>query len=156
MQLTSSAFLHNGVIPMHYTCEGARVSPPLAIEGVPPNTRSLVLIVDDPDVPRALRPDGVFDHWVFYNIPSSTTAIPKGGTVGEQGLNSAGKAGYAPPCPPKQHEPNTHRYIFTLYALDESDLAFSVPPTKNNLLQRIEGHVIAKAELIGLYQKQGE
>lgn len=159
MELTSSAFANNGSIPPRYTCDGAGSSPPLGISGVPAGAQSLALVIDDPDVPKALKADGVFDHWVLYDLPAGGQAsrlyiaagsVPEGAVMG---LNGAGKASYYPPCPPKQYEPSEHRYIFTLYALDEANLSFANPPTKDALLQRIEGHIIAQTQLVGRYKR---
>lgn len=154
MQLTSTAFAHNATIPAIYTCDGSRDrNPPLTISGVPENAVTLVLIMDDPDVPKVLKQDGVFDHWVLYNIPPNTTEVPEGTHVGSVGQNGRGEQAYTGPCPPKEYEPSEHRYVFTLYALDIR-IQFEQPPTKAALLSRIQGHVVAQAQLIGRYKKQ--
>lgn len=150
--LTSTAFVNNGAIPQVYTCDGESKSPPLGISGVPEGAVSLVLIAEDPDVPKDLMPAGVFDHWVMYNIPPSTTHIPEGGSVGVMGANTSGKNAYAAPCPPKQYEPAQHRYIFRLYALN-TKLSLPVGAKKDDVLHSIEGHVMAQAMLIGVYQR---
>jgi len=154
MELTSTAFAHQGSIPAAYTCDGSRgTNPPLQIKDVPQGAATLVLVMDDPDVPRVLKADGVFDHWVLYNIPPDTTEIPQGASVGSVGINGAGTQTYTGPCPPKDYEPSEHRYVFTLYATDVV-LQFEQAPTKSDVLSNIQGHIIAQTELIGLYKKQ--
>jgi len=154
IQLTSSAFEYNGSIPSKYTCdENGRLSPPLSISGVPEKTVSLALIMDDPDVPKQLRPEGVFDHWVLFNIPATTKEIPEGTSVGTLGANSGGVSTYTGPCPPSQYEPSEHRYVFKLYALD-AELDLEPGATKEKVLEAMRGHVIADAELIGRYKRQ--
>ena len=152
MNLTSSAFEHGGPIPQKYTCDGEGAHPPLSIADVPEAARSLALVVDDPDVPKEVKADGVFDHWVLYNIPVSTTEIPEGETVGDQGKNGMGQLGYVPPCPPPQYEPPKHRYVFTLYALD-TDLSIA-DPTKEELLAAVQGHILEQTQLIGKYERK--
>lgn len=153
MKLTSTAFQQGGTIPTKYTCDGTRyLSPPLSISGAPENTESLVLIMDDPDVPKELIPEGVFDHWVVYSIPAGTTEIPEGGGVGVLGANGRDDLAYTGPCPPTEYEPSEHRYVFRVYALD-TELSFERPPTKAKVLEAIEGHVIGRAELIGKYKR---
>lgn len=152
LTLTSSAFPNGGTIPATYTCDGDNTSPPLQIAGVPEEAVSLVLIMDDPDVPTAVKPDGVFDHWVVYNIPPSTTEIKAGETAGVEGLNGRGDTGYVGSCPPPEYEPTEHRYFFKLYALDKM-LAFETAPGKSDVLAAIAGHVIAETELVGRYER---
>ena len=155
MQLTSPAFTDGQPIPTLYTCDGSRtLSPELGISGVPDGATSLVLIVHDPDVPKVLRPDGVFDHWVMYGIDPKTTVIPEGGTPGAQGENGRGEATYTGPCPPPEYEPTMHRYIFTLYATNLGTLNFIKAPTKADLLAAIEGHVLETAVLTGTYDRK--
>ena len=154
MQLTSAAFTHNGFIPSVYTCEGTNTNPSLTIADVPAGARSLALIVDDPDVPKVVKPDGVFDHWVLYNIPTTTATIPADGYVGSMGMNSGGSQGYTGPCPPSQYQPRQHRYVFTLYAVDYV-LQFQTPPTKDEVVKALQGHILAQAQLVGRYQKKG-
>ena len=144
MKLSSPAFQHNGAIPSEFTCDGSGVSPPLTISDVPKNTKSLVLISDDPDAPV-----GTWDHWVSFNIPPSTTQIPKGTEPkGVAGKNSWGKEGYGGPCPPS----GTHRYLFKLYALD---IGLNLPPgsAKKDIEIAMKGHIIEKTELTGLYKR---
>jgi Raf kinase inhibitor-like YbhB/YbcL family protein len=153
LSITSPAFEHNGRIPSKYTCDGDRsVNPPLAFSGVPDGTKSLALIVDDPDVPKQLRPDGVFDHWVLFNIPPSAHGIVEGGTAGTAGANGSGASAYTGPCPPPQYEPSEHRYVFVLYALD-SDLPLKAGATKPEVLKAMEGHIIKQSQLIGKYKR---
>lgn len=152
VDLTSPAFMHEQNIPTEFTAAGSGAFPPLHIAAVPPATTSLALIVDDPDVPKSRRPSGIFDHWVVWNLPPSTTAIERLDAVpGIVGLNSRGEHGYVPPGPP----PGTgsHRYYFTLYALDCS-LTLDPATTKDELLAAIDGHIITTAVLLGRYETQ--
>ena len=155
--LTSPAFEHNGKIPAQYTCDGDReLSPPLAISGAPEGTKSLVLIMDDPDIPQIAKDSygiEVFDHWILFNIPSDTTEIPESGTTGTAGANTRGDTQYTGPCPPPEHEPSEHRYIFTLYALDTS-LNLPSGATKIEVLAALAPHLIEKTELIGRYSRK--
>jgi Raf kinase inhibitor-like YbhB/YbcL family protein len=153
MTLTSDAFKPNGHIPLKYTCEGADVSPPLAWEGVPNGTKSLVLIIEDPDAPDPKAPKTVWVHWVVYNIPPSTESLPE--NVGKArlpqgallGVNDFEKTEFGGPCPPI----GRHRYFHKLYALDITlDLRGA---TKSQIERAMQGHVLANAELIGTYQK---
>jgi hypothetical protein len=153
--LTSPAFTHMGSIPVICTCEGRDESPALAWTGVPPITQSFVLIVDDPDAPDPAAPKMTWVHWLLYNLPPQVTALVEGVTPSAlptgtlDGLNDWKRTGYGGPCPPI----GRHRYFFKLYALDVvlPDLHH---PTKPRLEAAMEGHVIAKAELVGTYQKQ--
>lgn len=155
MTLTSPAFQDGQPVPKTYTCDGDRkLSPPLSIAGVPAGAASLVLIVDDPDVPKALKPDGVFDHWVMYGVDPKTREIPEGTAPGAQGMNGRGEAAYTGPCPPPEYEPTKHRYVFTLYATDLGALNFIKAPTKADILAAIEGHVLEKAVLTGMYDRK--
>ena len=140
----SSAFEKNTKIPSKYTCDGDDISPPLTFEGVPKEAKTLVLIVDDPDAPR-----GTFDHWVVWNIPAFISKIEENNAPsGIEGLNGAGKAGYFGPCPPS----GTHRYFFKVYALDTA-LSLGANSRKKDVEVAMEGHVLAKGELIGLYRR---
>ena len=145
MKLTSPAFTNNSQIPSEYTCDGADLSPPLSISEVPSNTKSLVLIMDDPDAPV-----GTWDHWVAFNIPPSTKQIAKG-TEPEDigGKNSWGRTGYGGPCPPS----GTHRYFFKLYALD-AVLNLPESSTKKDLERAMQGHIIEQAQLMGTYKRR--
>jgi Raf kinase inhibitor-like YbhB/YbcL family protein len=129
------------------------VNPPLEIEHVPEEAQSLVLIMNDPDVPKAIKPDGNFDHWVLYDIPPETTEIPAGTTVGTPGKNGAGKTEYAAPCPPKEYEPSEHRYFFKLYALDTM-LNLPAGASRTDVEEAMRGHVIAETQLVGKYKRK--
>jgi len=104
-------------------------------------------------VPKALHADGVFDHWVLFNIPAETREIPEGGSVGIAGANGAGKNAYTGPCPPPQYEPSEHRYVFKLYALD-SELPLQAGATKADVEKVMEGHIVAQTELVGTYKRK--
>lgn len=153
LALTSPAFVANGSIPAVHTCEGRDQSPPLAWSGVPAGTKSLALIVDDPDAPDPKAPKTTWVHWVVYDIPPSATSLPAGASHGalppgtQQGLNDWKRPAYGGPCPPV----GRHRYVHKLYALDTTlDLR---GPTKADLEKAMEGHVLARGELIGTYEK---
>ncbi len=143
MMLSSGAFTNNSKIPAKYTCDGENVSPPLEISEVPVNTKSIVLIVDDPDAPV-----GDWVHWLVWNISASVTviegALPEGAI---QGKNDFGNNSYGGPCPPG----GTHRYQFKLYALDTT-LNLPEETRKGQLEKAMEGHVLDKATLTGLYR----
>ena len=152
MKLSSSAFLDGGIIPLKYSCEGDRfLSPPLEFQDVPEETKSLVLIMEDPDVPKEVREDQLFVHWVLFNISPDTKVLNEGESVGTLGSNTRGEARYTGPCPPSEYEPSEHRYIFTLYALDTTLDVEEVD--KETILQAIEGHVLDEAVLVGKYKK---
>jgi Raf kinase inhibitor-like YbhB/YbcL family protein len=151
--LSSSAFKSGASIPSTYTCDEQQVSPPLTISGAPAGTKSYVLIVEDPDVPKKIKPDGVFLHWVVFNIPGYTTDIVEGHAIGVAGANGTGKPGYVGPCPPKEYQPTEHRYIFTLYALD-TELSLPAGASKAAVMKAMQGHMLAQTDLIGLYQKK--
>lgn len=157
LRLSSPVFENGETIPAKYTCDGDRkLSPPLTISGVPEGTKSLVLVMDDPDIPTAVREARgieVFDHWVLFNIPAGTKEIPEGTIVGTEGLNTAGTSGYTGPCPPPEYEPNEHRYIFKLYALDEP-LTLLAGATKSEVLEALASHIIEEAEIIGRYSRK--
>lgn len=142
LDITSSAFRHENYIPHVYTCEGDNINPPLRINDVPEETRSLVLIIDDPDAPGK-----TFDHWVVWNILPETT-IDEDSIPGTVGRNSARENKYCGPCPPS----GTHRYFFKVYALDKL-LDLEMDSGKKAVEQAMEGHVLAYGELIGLYKK---
>lgn len=152
--LTSPAFADDASIPPKYTCDGNKeISPPLVITGVPDGTKSLALIMDDPDVPKSVKPDGMFDHWILFNIPAQTMGLVEGESAGVPGKNSVGTTTYINPCPPPQFDPPEHRYIFTLYALDMM-LSLSAGASKAEVLQAMQGHIVAQTRLIGRYQRQ--
>ena len=154
LTLRSTAFTNGGEIPSKYTCEGEDIAPPLEWEGVPEKTRSLVLIIDDPDAPDPKAPRMTWVHWVLYNIPPDTGGLPEGVTsVGlppetEEGLNDWKRTGYGGPCPPV----GRHRYFHKLYALDTILKGMDMP-TKTQIETAMRGHVIAKTELVGTYKK---
>lgn len=152
MRITSTAFGAGSSIPARYTCDDGEESPPLAIEGVPEGAASLALVMEDPDVPKTLRADGLYVHWVLYDIPAATRAVPEGGTPGTLGQNTAGERAYAGPCPPPQYEPREHRYVFTLYALDTM-LGLREGASKEELLTAMEGHILGTAQLVGRYAR---
>jgi Raf kinase inhibitor-like YbhB/YbcL family protein len=151
--LTSTAFTHQGAIPTEYTCEGADVSPPLSWTNLPPGTKSLALIVDDPDAPDLAAPKMTWVHWVIYNLPPTTNDLLEGASVLPegtlQGLNDWQRTSYVGPCPPI----GRHRYFHNLYALD-SVLPDLGRPTKTILEKALTGHILGQAELVGTYEKQ--
>ncbi len=150
MYLESPAFKNNENIPAIYTCDGESISPPLVMSGVPERTKSIALLVHDPDVPKDLKPDGMYDHWVLYNIPPQALIIPENDpSIGTAGKNGSGKTSYTGPCPPDKE----HRYFFKAYALD-AELAFPTPPTRAEVEEAMKGHIIAEAELMGKYNKK--
>jgi Raf kinase inhibitor-like YbhB/YbcL family protein len=150
MKITSTAFRDGAKIAALYTCEGQNISPPLAWSGAPEGTRSLALIMDDPDAPS-----GIFTHWVVFNIPPESQNLPAAaksanlpaGTL--QGRNSYGTTSYGGPCPPPG---SPHHYRFTLYALDQP-AALAAGATREQLLGATRSHVLAQARLVGLYQR---
>lgn len=145
MKLTSPAFVHNSNIPSEYTCDGSDTSPELYIADAPKNAKSLVLINDDPDAPV-----GTWDHWIVFNIPPATAKISKGQEpAGVGGKNSWGRTGYGGPCPPS----GVHRYFFKLYALDTM-LNLNEGATKKEIEAAMQGHIIAKTELMGTYKRK--
>ena len=149
MKIESSAFGHNQPIPEKYTCDGEDINPPLEFLDVPANTKSLALIMEDPDVPRSIRPDGIWDHWIIFNILPNTQAIVEGGLiVGTLGTNTGGNLGYGGPCPPDRE----HRYYFKLFALD-SLLGLSEGATKQDLFVVMKNHILEQAELMGTYKR---
>lgn len=148
--LTSSAFENDGSIPSVYTCDEKQISPPLSISGAPTGTQSFVLIMEDRDVPKNLKPDGVFLHWTAFNIPASTADIAAGEIVGTRGASGNGVAGYVGPCPPPNYDPAEHRYYFDLYALD-TVLNLSERADISALRATMDGHVLAQTTLVGRY-----
>jgi Raf kinase inhibitor-like YbhB/YbcL family protein len=156
LAIASPAFRHSGEIPAVHTCEGEDTSPPLQWSGVPAGARSLALVVDDPDAPDPKAPRMTWVHWVLYDIPPATIALPAAATAKDlpagtrEGLNDWKRSGYGGPCPPV----GRHRYFFKLYALD-TVLPDLRTPTKAALEKAIAGHVLAKAELVGTYEKRG-
>lgn len=150
LALSSSAFSPGESIPVIYTCDGENISPPLSIVGVPENTESLVLVVEDPDVPKSIREDGMWDHWIVFDIAPDTTAVaedavPSGAVLGTTTSNSLE---YSGPCPPDRE----HRYFFRLLALDTT-LSLPEGILKDDLLKKARSHVIDSAELMGRYER---
>lgn len=150
LTITSSAFDDGEMIPRRYTCDGDDLSPPLTWSDVPDDVRSLALICDDPDAPM-----GTFVHWVLFNLPADARQLPEGVAAQAslengalQGNNDFGNIGYGGPCPPG----GTHRYKFKLYALDQP-LDLQSGAKKSDLLEAMEGHVLADAQLMGKYSR---
>jgi Raf kinase inhibitor-like YbhB/YbcL family protein len=154
LTIRSSAFKEGGGIPRKYTCEGDDVSPPLEFQGVPQGAKSLALVAHDPDAPDPAAPRMDYVHWVLYDLPPDTKGLPERVTESAlpkgtlQGLNDWKKTGYGGPCPPI----GRHRYYFVLYALD-SVLPDLGKPTRQALERAFSGHLLAKAETMGTYQK---
>ncbi len=143
MKLTSPEFQNNKLIPKKFTCQGDDVSPPLIIEDIPAEAKSLALIVDDPDATT-----GAWVHWVVFDIPV-VSKIEENSIPGKQGTNDFGRKDYGGPCPPS----GTHRYFFKIYALAEK-LNLDEGIRKEDLEEIMQEHVLEKTELIGLYKKQ--
>lgn len=153
LSLTSPAFEDGGLIPSKYTCDGENINPELHIEGVPEGTKSLVLVMDDPDIPDAVKESrGIekFDHWVLYNIDPATTVIPEGAPVGSLGKNSRGEEAYTGACPPDRE----HRYIFRLYALS-GKLNFIAAPTLEEVETAAKSMSLGEAVLVSHYERTG-
>jgi len=155
-RIESGSFRHNEMIPVRYTCDGRDISPSLTWSGIPAGTKSLVLIVDDPDAPDPAAPKMTWVHWILYNIPPevpgleeniSAASLPAGT---KEGINDWGRTGYGGPCPPM----GRHRYFFKLYALDKV-LADLRKPTQKEVERALADHLIAKAEIVGTYQRAG-
>jgi Raf kinase inhibitor-like YbhB/YbcL family protein len=151
LELSSSAFEQNGTVPRKYTCDGKDVSPPLAWTGPPSGTQSFALITDDPDAPG-----GTWVHWVIYDLPASARSladavpsVPRLDDGAVQGTNDFKKLGYGGPCPPKG---GAHRYFFKLYALDRK-VTLQPGASKAQLVQAMKGHILAEAQLVGLYKR---
>lgn len=147
MKLTSSAFENGDSIPARYSKDGDNLSPPLRFEGVPPEARSLVLMVDDPDAPR-----GTFTHWIVFNIEARTPGFAENQLPEEVrfGLNDRDEPGYTGPRPPD----GEHRYYFRLYALDQP-LSLPTGAHRRDIERAMETHVVANAELMGRFAPQG-
>jgi len=153
--LESPDFNQLGDIPKKFTCQGDDISPALNWSGVPPQTKSLVLIVDDPDAPDPAKPKMTWVHWILYNIPPAVSGLPEAVATGNlpagtgQGQNDWKRTGYGGPCPPI----GKHRYFHKLYALD-IELPDLNQPNKSKLEAAMAGHILEHAELIGTYQKR--
>ena len=160
MSIMSPSFMHGSQIPERHTCDGLNTSPPITWVGVPPGTKSLALIVDDPDAPDPAAPKMTWVHWLLYNIPAHATGLIEGGAEGVtdknlpagtlQGINDWHLSSYGGPCPPI----GTHRYYFKLYALDRL-LPDLKKPSKATLEKAMHGHVLDQSSLVGLYRRQG-
>lgn len=146
MRITSPAFAHGEEIPSRYTCDGENINPPFVFEDVPEEAKSLALISDDPDAPA-----GTWVHWTFWNLDPRTERIPEGARTlsAVEGKTSFGTPGYGGPCPPS----GTHRYFFKLYALDTT-LDLDASASKEDLLAAMEGHILARADLMGTYTRR--
>jgi len=148
IRVTSKAFIHEGMIPARYTCDGDDISPEIMWKNVPKEAQTLALICDDPDAPSK-----TWVHWVAYNIPVGDTCLPCDLKPNDknccQGMTDFGRIGYGGPCPPG----GAHRYFFKLYALD-CKLDLKPGATKKELLQAMEGHIVAQGELMGTYRRQ--
>ena len=142
----SSAFEEGGHIPRQFTCDGGNQPPPLSWSDPPEGTRSFALIMDDPDAPH-----GTFTHWLLFDLPAATTALPREGE-GKTLRNGFGRAGYGGPCPPPGHGP--HRYFFTLHAVDVPALDVH-GPSREALERALRPHTLAKATLMGRYERKG-
>jgi Raf kinase inhibitor-like YbhB/YbcL family protein len=147
MKISSPAFSDNGFIPVKYTCDGDNINPQLNIERIPDKTKSLVLIVEDPDAPS-----GIWTHWILYDIPLNTTRIDENSAPGKQGKNTSNHMAYSGPCPPGK---KPHRYFFRLYALD---IRLEVPYGVNRpqIDAIILTHVLETAEIMGYYSSVNE
>jgi len=155
LSLSSPAFAPGAEIPTVHTCEGADTSPALAWSGVPPGAKSLALVVDDPDAPDPKAPRMTWVHWVLYDLPPTTTGLAAGAARGglpagtREGVNDFKRTAYGGPCPPI----GRHRYFHKLYALDTT-LGDLGTPARPQLEKAMEGHVLARAELVGTYEKK--
>jgi Raf kinase inhibitor-like YbhB/YbcL family protein len=149
MKLISSVFQEGDIIPSIYTCEGKNISPPLELIDVPPVAKSLVLIMDDPDVPSYIRPEQMYDHWIIFNIPPNTHKIKENSSPEAiHGKNTSGTNRYIGPCPPD----GEHRYFFKLYALDKT-LDLCAGATKQEVESAMRGHILSQCALMGRYEK---
>jgi Raf kinase inhibitor-like YbhB/YbcL family protein len=154
LKLSSLAFSDGGKIPSLYTCQGGDISPPLHWDGAPEETKSFVLIVDDPDAPDPNAPKMVWVHWVLVNLPASLNSLPENASKNGlpagviTGVNDAKELSYHGPCPPI----GEHRYFHKLYALD-TILTFASTPTKRHVIQAMKGHILAESRLVGVYCK---
>jgi Raf kinase inhibitor-like YbhB/YbcL family protein len=144
-KLSTPAFNNGTQIPSKYTCDGDNTNPHLIIHGVPAGTKSLALLVEDPDAPS-----GLYVHWVMWNISPEVKEIKEHSAPfgSEEGINSGNDAGYTGPCPPS----GTHRYVFRLFALDKK-LQLSPESRKGDLEAAMEQHIIATTELMGTYSR---
>jgi len=149
MNITSTAFEHEGNIPAKYTCDGTNTNPPLSFENIPMGTQSLALIMDDPDVPPSVREDRMWDHWIIWNIDQGMMEIKEGTEPeGVHGTTTSNTLSYVGPCPPDRE----HRYFFKLYAIDT---LLSIPEgsSKAEVEGAMEGHILEEAILMGRYER---
>lgn len=149
-QLFSSAFAEGGWIPELHSCEGADISPSLEWSGAPAETKSFALIVEDPDAPN-----GVWCHWLLYDLGARIQALPQGykpGSLGVSGTNDFGKPGYGGPCPPRGHGP--HRYFFKLSALNVDTLGLGPGAKRAELVHAMKGRVLADAQYMGRFERR--
>jgi Raf kinase inhibitor-like YbhB/YbcL family protein len=149
--ITSSSFINDQEIPARFTCDAENISPDLNWQNYPDQTKSFVLIIDDPDAPH-----GTWDHFLSFNIPASIDKIAAGelNNLSNQAKivkNSWGKNNYGGPCPPS----GSHRYFFKIYALDQM-LDLTKDATKADVLKSMQNHILAEAVLIGRYQRKGK
>ncbi len=151
IKVESPAFEEGGMIPTKYTCDGQNISPPLTWDSIPDGTKSLALISDDPDAPM-----GTWVHWVLFNMPPNTKELRENipakrilDNGAKQGITDFRKIGYGGPCPPS----GTHRYYFKLYALD-TEIHLDAGITKEQLLDAMEGHILAEGQLMGKYKRK--
>lgn len=146
MKIESPAFKNNELIPPKYTCDGKNINPPLSISETPQNAKSLVLVVDDPDAPA-----GTWVHWTVWNISPKIKEIPENSCPRNaiEGITDSGRSGYHGPCPPS----GTHRYFFKLHAL-KTILELGNSARVTDIEREMEGHIIEKAELVGLYRRK--
>lgn len=144
LTVKSFTFRNNGFIPSKYTCDGTNINPDLMIEDIPENTKSLAIIVDDPDAPN-----GTFSHWVMWDIPVKNNIIKENSKPGIQGRNGMRENKYFGPCPPS----GLHHYHFRVYALDTKLSSLSINTDRKGLLSAMEGHIISSGDLVGLYQR---
>ncbi|MFZ2886673.1 MAG: YbhB/YbcL family Raf kinase inhibitor-like protein [Minisyncoccia bacterium] len=154
LTLASTDFPAGGSIPSKFTCDGLEEAPRLSVAGIPEATKSLVLIMDDPDIPDFYKKkNGVnaFDHWILFNISPETTEISET-TEGIAGPNGLGRNEYMGPCPPREFEPADHAYSFRLYALDTL-LSLGEGATKQEIEKAMEGHIIVETKVIGRYKR---
>jgi Raf kinase inhibitor-like YbhB/YbcL family protein len=147
LRLAVAAFPEGGTIPAEYTCQGGDASPAMEWSGAPPQAKSFVLIVDDPDAPG-----GVFNHWLLFNVPASTHSLSKAAAIGESATNDFGEAGYRGPCPPKGH--GVHRYYFRLYALDVPKLELKKSANRRALDRAMKGHIVAETAFMGRFERK--
>lgn len=156
LSVHSDSFSAEGAIPTVYTCEGEGRSPHLAWSDVPEGAQSLALVVDDPDAPDPRAPQRTWVHWVVYNIPLTMDHIPEGASgalpgAAREGVNGWSRLGYGGPCPPI----GRHRYFFKLYALDTT-LSDLDRPTKDDLVEAMQGHVVGRGQVMGTYEKHAK